>query len=209
MVSKKIYIVRHGQTDYNKNGIVQGRGINASLNEVGNKQGQAFFDYYKEEGFEAVFTSSLIRTQESVKGFMDSGLPTTSYEGLDEISWGSYDGTVLADFPKYWEICKAWTKGEVALKAMDGESPEDVQNRQLPVIEEMKNIDVSKLLVCMHGRAIRILLCEMLGKELFKMDEFKHHNLGLYVLNFDGEKFELEMYNSIDHLKSYPTLLEG
>ena len=209
MVSKKIYIVRHGQTDFNKQGIVQGRGINASLNDKGRAQAQAFYEAYRNEGFQMVLTSSLIRTSESVKRFLeDEKLPTIAYEGLDEISWGSYDGTTLANFPRYWDICKEWTEGDVALKAMDGESPEDVVQRQRPVIEEIKKLDVDKLLVCMHGRALRILLCELLNKDLHKMDEFKHHNLGMYVLNFDGSKFELETYNSIAHLEGNKDLLD-
>lgn len=209
MVSKKIYIVRHGQTDFNKQGIVQGRGINASLNEKGKAQAEAFYEAYHNEGFQKVLTSSLIRTSESVSHFLkDDKLPTTAYDGLDEISWGTYDGTKLADFPRYWEICKAWTEGDVSLKAMDGESPEDVVKRQRPVIEEIKRLDVDRLLVCMHGRALRILLCELLNKDLHKMDEFKHHNLGLYVLNFDGSDFELETYNSIAHLEGDKELLD-
>ena len=54
--------------------------------------------------------------------------------------------------------------------------------------------------MCMHGRALRILLCSVLGVSLKNMDDFKHHNLGLYVLDFDGNNFSLETYNSIDHL---------
>ncbi|MDP4678865.1 MAG: histidine phosphatase family protein, partial [Cyclobacteriaceae bacterium] len=38
MKTKKIYIIRHGQTDYNKNNMVQGRGINSSINEFGQEQ---------------------------------------------------------------------------------------------------------------------------------------------------------------------------
>ena len=201
MVSKKIYIVRHGQTDFNKQGIVQGRGVNASLNERGRQQAEAFYQAYKGEGFTKVFTSSLVRTSESVAGFLKEGLPSQAFPGLDEISWGSSDGSVIAELPQYWEICGKWAEGEVGLKAMDGESPLDVVERQRPVIEEMKKANCEKLLVCMHGRAIRIILCELLGKDLHLMDDFGHHNLGLYVLSFDGDTFSLDVHNSIDHLK--------
>ncbi|HNU42529.1 MAG TPA: histidine phosphatase family protein, partial [Cyclobacteriaceae bacterium] len=35
MITKKIYIIRHGQTDFNLKGIVQGSGVDSSLNVRG------------------------------------------------------------------------------------------------------------------------------------------------------------------------------
>lgn len=194
--------MRHGQTDFNKNGIVQGKGVNAPLNERGKSQGRAFYDAYKNEGFQFIYTSTLQRTTESIQSFIEDGVPNEAFEGLCEISWGSSDGSVIAELPQYWEICGKWADGEVGLKAMDGESPLDVLARQRPVIEKIKNAPYDKVLVCMHGRAIRILLCELLGKELKQMDDYKHHNLGLYVVSFDGNQFELEVYNSTEHLEA-------
>lgn len=201
MVSKKIYIVRHGQTDFNKNGILQGKGVNAPLNERGIGQAKAFFEAYKNEGFQFAYTSTLQRTTQSIQSFIDLGIEVSAQEGLCEISWGSSDGSVIAEFPEYMEICNKWTEGEITLKAMDGESPVEVAERQLPVIDLIKSAPYNKVLVCMHGRAIRILLCQLLGQDLIHMDDYKHHNLGLYVVNFDGEKFELETYNSTEHLE--------
>ncbi|MCY7358013.1 MAG: histidine phosphatase family protein, partial [Rudanella sp.] len=35
MEHKRIYIIRHGETDYNRRGVVQGSGVDADLNEMG------------------------------------------------------------------------------------------------------------------------------------------------------------------------------
>ncbi|NDE62419.1 MAG: histidine phosphatase family protein, partial [Cyclobacteriaceae bacterium] len=43
MDRKKIYLVRHGQTDYNLQGVVQGSGIDAPINATGRAQAEAFF----------------------------------------------------------------------------------------------------------------------------------------------------------------------
>ena len=45
---KEIYVIRHGQTEHNKKGIVQGKGVNLPLNETGQAQARKFFDAYKE-----------------------------------------------------------------------------------------------------------------------------------------------------------------
>lgn len=41
---KDIYLIRHGETDYNRMRVVQGSGIDADLNELGNKQARAFLN---------------------------------------------------------------------------------------------------------------------------------------------------------------------
>ena len=75
MIQKTLYIIRHGQTDFNKQGIIQGRGINTDLNETGRKQGAAFFNAYKDIPFDKIYISELKRTQQTVQQFIDLGIP--------------------------------------------------------------------------------------------------------------------------------------
>ncbi len=201
MYPKKIYFIRHGQTEFNKKGILQGGSIDSSLNETGKKQAECFWEAYKNEGFEAIFTSKLKRTHESVQKFIDTGLPWQQFQGLNEISWGIHDGATLDGNSYYWETLELWKKGEVALKTESGESPIDVAERQQLPIAEMKKMEVDKLLVCMHGRALRILISVLMDTPLKEMDQYKHNNLGLWVLDFDGQKFSIDVANEVSHLK--------
>jgi broad specificity phosphatase PhoE len=61
-MTKKLFILRHGQTDFNKIGVVQGSGIDAPLNETGRKQAESFFKGYADIPFDVVYTSALQRT---------------------------------------------------------------------------------------------------------------------------------------------------
>ena len=54
MTKKTLYIIRHGETDLNKAGIVQGRGMNTDLNETGRKQAESFFRAYKNVPFDKI-----------------------------------------------------------------------------------------------------------------------------------------------------------
>ena len=200
MYPKKIYLTRHGETDYNKNKIVQGGTINAPLNDTGLTQAQLFSEAFKEEKFGHIITSTLIRTHQSVNKFIEKNIPLTQEAGLNEISWGKYDGTPLFDNQYYWDTVESWKKGETDLKIENGESPQDVYNRQIDVIKRFKEIKTERVLVCMHGRAMRILLCNLLELPLIQMDNFKHANLGLYIIKFDGTKFTLEKENYTEHL---------
>ena len=75
MSTKKIYLIRHGETKYNKLGIVQGSGVDSDLNETGIEQANAFFEHYKNISFDKIYTSKLKRSQQSVQQFIDLGIP--------------------------------------------------------------------------------------------------------------------------------------
>lgn len=201
-IPKKIYLIRHGQTDYNKNGIVQGSKINASLNAAGLEQAKAFYEAYKIIPFDMIYTSNLKRTKESVQQFIDSGIALKSFAGLNEISWGDYDGKKIQEGDYYWQVVEEWKKGNVRLSAKNGESPQIVADRQIEVIEAIKSEEASNLLVCMHGRAMRILLCQLMDEPLVSMDQYQHHNLGLYVIDFNGSTFTLKEKNVVTHLSN-------
>jgi broad specificity phosphatase PhoE len=203
LTTKKIYLVRHGQTDFNMRGIVQGSGIDSSLNEEGVRQAKAFFEHYRDVPFNRIYTSGLKRTVQTVQSFIDTGIPFESLAGLNEISWGNKEGQKITpeeDAYYHWML-KQWQDGNTSLKIEGGESPDDVAARQRPAIEHiLSREEDSNLLICMHGRAIRILLCQLLNYPLKSMDMFEHENLCLYLLNQTGSMFSVEKYNHTGHL---------
>ena len=150
---KKIYIVRHGQTKFNEQGIVQGRGVDASLNETGKHQAAQFYDRYKKLGFQRILISSLKRTYESVEKFIRDGVPFDIHEGLDEISWGIHEGAQASELRNEYfrNMVSKWRAGETDYKIEGGESPQEVAERQLPVIELIKQLEEERILVCKGG----------------------------------------------------------
>src|ERR1700709_504727 len=92
MILKTLYIVRHGQTELNKQCIVQGRGRDTDLNDEGRRQAQQFYQAYKDVPFDKIYISELKRTQQSIQPFIDLGLPYEKLAGLDELAWGILEG---------------------------------------------------------------------------------------------------------------------
>lgn len=204
MNTKKIYIVRHGQTDFNLRGIVQGSGVDSSLNDFGRAQAQAFFDAYHHIPFDKVYTSTLKRSQESVRQFMQLGIGHEALAGLNEISWGKKEGEAITpDEDKYYHhMLSQWQLGNTALRIEGGESPDEVVARMKPAVDHiMSREEENTILICMHGRAMRILLCYLLRYPLKSMDMFEHENLCLYVVNYTGSMFNVELYNNTSHLQ--------
>jgi probable phosphoglycerate mutase len=196
LTEKKLYIIRHGETDFNKNGYLQGSSIDSSLNDKGKEQADLFFQAYKDISFDKIYTSALKRSQESVAGFIEKGIPTEHYAEFNEINWGEMEGTQLN--PISWirlrRLAKKWKAGKTSVSIPGGESPIDVAKRQKPIIDLiLSREEEENVLICMHGRAMRILICQILNKALNEMDQFKHTNLGLYVIAYDKEANLIQM----------------
>ena len=204
MLSKKIYLIRHGQTDFNLKGVVQGSGIDAPLNWNGHKQAKAFFDYYKDVSFDKVYYTGLQRTMQSVQGFLDLGLPHEAVPELNEISWGRYEGVPMTpeENQYYHHMLNEWNSGNLDYAIEGGESPIIVAERLKKGMAKILSQAGETILICMHGRAMRVLLCVLLGYDLRHMDIFHHQNLGLYLLHLgDDGNFRIVLNNCGEHLK--------
>jgi probable phosphoglycerate mutase len=201
MNEKQLYIIRHGETDFNRKGIVQGRGMDTALNATGREQAAAFYAAYRHIPFDQVYTSALVRTAQTVQSFIEAGLPVQKMAGLDEFNWGLFEGRAFGEFHQdYNRLVHSWKQGEYATSPPQGESPLEVAARQKPVIQLLENNPAKTLLVCMHGRAMRLLLCLLLGRPYAEMDQFEHSNLSLYQLSYSAGQWTLLKANDTAHL---------
>ena len=200
---RTIFLLRHGQTDFNVRGIVQGSGVDSSLNDTGRQQAAQFFAAYGHVPFDKVYTSALRRTHESVQQFLDLGLPHEAHSGLNEISWGVREGTriTMEEDEEYRRVLANWNAGDTHARLTGGESPEEVAARQRPFIELLRARDDERtILVCLHGRALRVLLCQLLNYPLSCMEGFEHSNLCLYKLEYTGSVFTVKNFLDVSHL---------
>jgi probable phosphoglycerate mutase len=201
-MNKTLYIIRHGQTDFNLQGIVQGQGMNTSLNEQGEAQAKAFFRKYRDEGFEVIFTSSLQRTHQTVAPFVNElGLPEIRLAAFDEFNWGIFEGSSFGKFnAEYRALLAAWRAGDYQVAPPGGDAPAQVAIRQLQGLRDIYAHPAQKILLCMHGRAMRLLLCLLLNRPYSEMDDFEHDNLSLYKLQLKEVGNELLLRNDRSHL---------
>ncbi len=195
-------MIRHGQTIHNLRGIVQGRYVKSKLSTLGHRQANAFFNAYKDIAFQKVYTSTLQRTKQSVQSFIDLGMPYEELSGLDEICWGKSEGLHSdgKDNKEYYEIINAWKSGNLLPRLEGGENPIDVKKRQEVALNHITSQPEDLILLCMHGRALKILLAWITGLHMKEMDLFDHDNLSLYILNYNNNSWTIETHNERGHL---------
>lgn len=203
MSNKNLFIIRHGETEFNRKNIVQGSGVDTDLNETGIKQAEQFYHAYMNYPFQVVYTSALKRSQQSVMGFLQKGIPHVVMAELNEICWGDFEGKEQTQEQKeiYWQMIRSWNAGNLDLGIPNGESPNQLQERQREVLKSIVANEAENILICMHGRAMKSFLCLLLNKPLTQMEEFQHTNLCLYHLTYSAPHFTLVAANNIEHLK--------
>ncbi|RNC79940.1 MAG: histidine phosphatase family protein [Balneola sp.] len=200
---KQVYFIRHGETDNNKNRLLQGRKINASINEKGREQAKAIADALADVPIKKIVTSSLVRAIETAEPLMISkNLDSDQYEELDEMSFGDWDGRPFSEvISPIKAVQEAWIAGETNTQIPGGESPEEVFERAgKKVIHILNTAEEQYLAFIVHGRLIRILLSKFLGFGLQNMHLIKHSNGAINHLTWDGDKFEAVKLNSTEHL---------
>lgn len=208
LMQKTIYIVRHGQTEYNRKHIIQGSGIDAPLNDMGRKQALAFHNYYAAQTFDVVLTSRLRRTRETVAPFIDQGLPWESFAEINEMNWGKYEGKSSTPEMKedYRRMLSAWREGEYDARIPGGESARELADRLGSFVEHLRARPEERILVCSHGRAMRCLMTILNQQPLSAMEEYEHANTGLYLYDYQPHIFTLTLKNDVRHLEKLTTI---
>lgn len=108
-----LYLVRHGRTDANAKGLLQGR-LDPPLDAIGRAQAEAIATMVGE--VDEVIASPLQRAQETASYF---DLPVTVDERWLELAYGEYEGVAVGEVPP--EVWQSWrTNAEFATKG--GES---------------------------------------------------------------------------------------
>lgn len=203
----KIYLIRHGETDFNRRGIVQGGGVDSDLNALGREQSDAFFQHYRHIEFDAVYVSPLKRTHQTVQRWQDErGFQLQIEPGLTELSWGVLEGKVPTreESEAFRQLKQKWQAGQLELSVEGGESPLQCWERLQGVLQSLKQKHLNQtILVCSHGRTSRVLLASITGNGLTDMERFNHSNTGLNILQLDESgAFRAEVINSLAHLKA-------
>ena len=196
----KLYIIRHAETEYNRKGIIQGSEVDSDINKVGDNQAKSFYHYYKDINFDKIYVSDLKRTYQTIRRFTDNGIPHKKLKEFNEISWGVNQGK-SDDLEDYSKLIETWLAGDLDNKFENGESPNEMSLRLVKGFNKVLEDNHNTVLLCIHGRALRILLSKIIDNDLTKMDKYIHSNTGLYILDYKDGEYQILGSNLRDHIE--------
>lgn len=195
----RLLLTRHGETDYNRNGILQGQ-LDIDLNERGIEQAQQLSERLRDDDITAVYSSTLKRsrrTAEIVAGPHD--LEVDSLEELNERSYGALDGEPKEKRQQRIESTgspwHAWTPE-------NGESLGDVANRSVPIIEQLRKEHMGETVVVVaHGAVNKAILATMVGADSGHGHVIRQSNTCINELEFEDYRgWRINRMNDVSHL---------
>ena len=201
----RLLIARHGETDYNRKGLLQGRGIDAPLNETGEEQAIQLSGYLESYHTDGLYCSNLKRTWQTAKPYRDYlDIDTIKEKNLDEMDFGDFEGVSFNEIAdEIASIQQAWKRGDTSVRIPGGESPDEVYERANGTVKSiLSRYTGTTLTLILHGRLIRVLLSEWLGYGLQNMHKIEHQNGAVNQLVYADGSFTSVYLNKTNHLVS-------
>jgi probable phosphoglycerate mutase len=157
----EIWLVRHGQTDWNQEGRLQGQ-LDVPLNETGLEQARQLAATLQGKRFGALYSSDLLRarqTAEIVAGVVN--LPINLDQRLREISQGQFEGMLFSEVVvKFEDALADRSRNPVHSRLPGGESVAELAARVKECLDEIACQKIKEpVLVVAHGLAIATILC--------------------------------------------------
>ncbi len=168
-----LWLIRHGQTDWNLDGRYQGQS-DVPLNAAGLDQAAAFAASLCGQHFDALYSSDLARACQTAQVIAAcTGLPVRTDPRLREINQGEWQGRTLDEIKGiYNESAQARrvTIDPVTARAPGGESVWEVSQRMAQAADDIASRCPSgRVLVVSHGLALATLYCQAENLPLAKV----------------------------------------
>ncbi len=183
----KLYLVRHGETDWNCEQRLQGR-TDIPLNTKGLRQAHQLANHLRQYPIQRILTSPLRRaltTSDIIATYIHC--PLHIEEELIEIDHGVWQGLTIPvirmNFVDQWS---RWEAKPTKALVPEAESPTEVRSR---VIKLLSRLEAQHVCLVTHGVVLQILLTHLLGKPLDHFPRFSLPNASLYLVQ-PGQELE-------------------
>ncbi|PHS36128.1 MAG: histidine phosphatase family protein [Alkaliphilus sp.] len=199
----RLFLTRHGETEWNVQRISQGR-KDSKLTELGVGQAELLYGRLKNIDFNRIYSSisgRAVKTAEIVRGDKDTEI--VKCEKLMEISMGDWEGKKFDDIKKLYpeRLSNFWEHPEL-YTTEDGETFYDVQVRVVEFINDIrrKHADGDFLIVT-HGITLKVIMSYFQGKNINELWEgaFMQQTC-LNVVEIEKNKNAVvRMYGDVSH----------
>ena len=180
-----LYLVRHGETDWNREGRVQGH-ADTPLNATGRAQAKAFASRIVDVALEVAFSSDSRRAYETARIILaDRRLPIATMQDLRERFLGRWEGRLVTDLPASEpEAWRAWLERPREWAPHGGETEMELERRVAGALENIvETCKGQRVLVVSHGGAIRTALRHLVRHEVHDVA-----NCFAHIVEVDGER---------------------
>jgi broad specificity phosphatase PhoE len=196
-----LYLVRHGQTAWNREEVFRGR-ADIPLNDTGRKEALLTGRYLERVKVDSIYSSPLSRAVETAEAIARyQGKEVQISQGLIDIDFGRWQGVSHEKVKeRYGDLYRQWNGTPHLVRFPRGESLEDVRERALRVIDEIVRDHADETLLMVSHRVVnKTMLCGLLGLDNSHFWQIGQDTGCINILEF-GKGFILRRLNDTSHL---------
>jgi len=183
----RLILVRHGETDWNRQGRFQGQ-IDIPLNNNGHAQAEAARSFLANVTLDRAYSSSMSRPKETAEGILKShpNVTISVTDGLMEIGHGLWEGKLESEIRDGWgDLLQAWKDAPETVQMPEGETIQEVWERSVDcwnaIADDLKASETA--LVVAHDAVNKTILCHLLGLAPKDIWSVKQGNGGVTVID--------------------------
>lgn len=199
----KVILIRHGETDWNKEQVFRGK-IDVPLNRCGLAQARCVRQALEGEAIDVLCASPLARAVDTARVLAEGrNRDIRVEEGFSDIDFGSWQGLshrqVKEQFP---DLYATWMTDPHLVTFPRGETLLKVQQRSIAALERTIDSNSGKSVAIVSHRVVnKVILCTVLGLDLSRFWHVKQDTCAINRFEYDAGSYYLTLLNDTCHLK--------
>ena len=189
-MEKHFYLCRHGQTDANKQRLLQGTSVDLTLNETGILQAKSLLNKLADKNIELVVSSALKRAKQT-GNILANGLKVDNLMDvrLNECNFGKFEGlpieTIKEKHTRLYDLWICPALDTFSTKFLGGETQQHAYNRFMSALGDMMKLPETNIAIISHGGIIGLVLASL------KQKKCTLPNCDFCHLTYDGKKLSI------------------
>lgn len=203
-MTNTIYLVRHGQTEWNIKGKTQGHG-NSKLTEKGKSQAMELADSMIKYPIDYIYSSDLGRAVETAEIISDKfNLDVIETPALREMGFGKWEGLLIKEIQEdYKDIYHTWRNQPHLAQIPGGETLEIIKERTDKFLTELnEKHDGKHIVLVTHSVTARVILLSVLNSGMENIYRINQGNTALNIIEFRDYGPVVIKMNDTSHIKS-------
>lgn len=207
-MSKQItyYFIRHGKTEWNEQGLMQGWGDSPLIQE-GIEGAKAVGEALADVTFNACFTSTSNRTKQTADYILaqhHADVPRFTSPDLREMYFGIWDGMASSEAKKYEEFhTMRDTPAKYRAQVSGGETYSQMLERTQRALKRIEESGVEgNVLIVSHGMVLRQLMYVLGGGDWREHRDNSENimNASISIVDYQDNTYNVRSVNGTDHL---------
>lgn len=194
-----IYIIRHGESLFNRENRIRGQ-TDVALSSFGEQQALAIAEHFALGDLDAIISSPLQRAYQTARPLAQRlNLEIQTLDDLKEIHAGIFSGLLWSEInERFPEYSAGWNNMEFDFVIPEGESRRQLQERGVRAMETITKMPYERVAIVAHGGVLCAALKGILGVPP-ETNPFSLFNASISRLSWSG-KWNLLTLNQMEHL---------